>query len=191
MNDSEIVDLFLIKNESAITESDKKYGIPLRSLGNRITNDTDSTEECIDDTYMSAWQSIPPSEPRSYLFAFLCKIMRAKCIDLLRAKTREKRGGGLTVLSGELEEYARDTASTDGEAIKNELTLLIERFLLKQKDEARFIFVLRYFYLEEVKSIAKRLLITEGKVKTVLKRTRDKLRLYLELYGYRIGLGGD
>ena len=191
MNDSEIVDLFLIKNENAIKECDQRYGTPLRSLGNRITCDVTATEECIDDTYMSAWQVIPPSDPRGYLFAFLCKIMRGKCIDVQRKRSREKRGNAITVLSDELSENARSDISTESEAMKNELTSLIEKFLLLQKEEARFIFVLRYFYMEEVKYISKRLLITEGKVKTVLKRTRDKLRLYLEAYGYHVEGGGE
>ena len=187
MNDSEIVDLFFIRNEDAIGECDKKYGIPLRSLGNRITNDSGTTEECIDDTYMGAWQTIPPCEPRSYLFAFLSKIMRTRCIDSLRTKTREKRGSSVTVLSDELVGAAGSPLTADGEAMKNELTSLIEKFLLSQKDEARYIFVLRYFYMEEIRSIAIRLFITEGKVKTVLKRQRDKLRIYLRLHGYTVG----
>ena len=190
MNDDEIVDLFIVRNEAAIGECDKKYGIPLRSLGNRITNDTGTTEECIDDTYMGAWQTIPPSEPRGFLFTYLAKIMRGKCIDHLRAKTRIKRGSTVTVLSDELAEAAKSEALADSAAIKNELVALIEKFLLSQKDEARYIFVLRYFYMEEIRGIASRLYITEGKVKTVLKRLRDKLRLFLQLYGYTVG-GGD
>ncbi len=184
MNDHAIVDLFLERNEDAIVHCDNKYGSKLRAFGNRITNDAEATEECVDDTYMRAWQSIPPTDPRSYLFAFLSKIMRTRCIDSLRNKTREKRGNAVTVLSDELTAAAPDPQRADCAAIKNELSALIEKFLLTQKEETRHVFVLRYFYMESVEDIAKRLYITEGKVKTVLKRTRDKMKLYLELYGY-------
>jgi RNA polymerase sigma-70 factor (ECF subfamily) len=187
MTDRMIVDLFFSRDESAIRECDTKYGPPLRSFGNRITNDTGITEECLDDTYMSAWSTIPPKDPGNYLFAFLSKLMRGKCVDSLRKKTREKRGGNASEISAELCDGLPSDDNTEQPAIASELARLIEKFLAGERDEVRHIFVLRYFYMYEVRDIAKRLFITEGKVKTVLKRSRDKLRTFLSLYGY----GGD
>jgi RNA polymerase sigma-70 factor (ECF subfamily) len=152
-----------------------------------MTEDSHTTEECVDDTYLKAWQTIPPKEPRSYLFAFLSKILRNVCLDRIRTDGRIKRGGSVTVLSDELTEAAPSGESADSEVMRSELAMLITRFLTGIKEEHRQIFVMRYFYMESVELISKKLRITEGKVKTVLKRTRDKLKLFLEVYGY---LGG-
>ena len=184
MTDFEIIDLFFERDERGIYECDLKYGRPLRSLGRRIANDDGVCEECANDTYMRTWQTVPPKDPRNYLFAFLSKIMRAFCIDRVREMTREKRDSSLTVLAGELCESIPDSSSSDSGAISGELSGIIERFLSNLKTEQRHIFVLRYFYMEDIAAIAKRLMLTEGKVKTVLKRARDKLRLYLAEYGY-------
>jgi RNA polymerase sigma-70 factor (ECF subfamily) len=113
--------------------------------------------------------------------------MRGKCVDSLRKKTREKRGGNASEISAELCDGLPSDDNTEQPAIASELARLIEKFLAGERDEVRHIFVLRYFYMYEVRDIAKRLFITEGKVKTVLKRSRDKLRTFLSLYGY----GGD
>lgn len=184
MTDSAIVDLFLARNEEAITKCDNKYGLSLRSFGKRLTHDIYVTEECVDDTYMKTWETVPPKEPRDYLFAYLSKIMRNKCIDRLKSMDRLRRGATVTVLSDELSDAAPSGESSDSLAIENELTALIEEFLRDIKQESREIFILRYFYFEELIDIARHLDITVGKVKTVLKRTRDALREHLEAHGY-------
>lgn len=184
MTDGYIVDLFLARNEDAIGLCDKKYGRSLRSFGTRITLDEGSAEECVNDTYLSAWNTIPPKEPKSYLFAFLSKILRNKCLDRVKSAFREKRRADLTALSTELCEAVPDSERTDTVAIGNELSELIEKFLKALPEQTKSIFVLRYFYMEDLSSVAKRLAISEGKVKTVLHRTREKLKSYLENYGY-------
>ena len=184
MTDSKIIDMFFDRNEAAISECDVKYGIPLRRFGNRITNDVGTTEECVDDTYMRAWETIPPKEPRDHLFVFLSKILRNKCLDRLKFSKREKRDASVTVLSEELDESVPGGDSADAEVLSRELTSLIEKFLSGLKDDARSIFVLRYFYMYDIRDIAERLSFGEGKVKTSLKRTRDKLRIFLETYHY-------
>ena len=187
LTDNEIVELYLARCESAISATDTKYGGRLRRFGDRITSDSHTTEECVDDTYLKAWQTIPPKEPRTYLFAFLSKILRNVCLDRLRCDGRIKRGSSVTVFSDELTEAAPSAVNADSEVMRAELSMLITKFLTSVKDEQRQIFVMRYFYMESVETIAKKLFITEGKVKTVLKRMRDKLKLFLEVYGY---LGG-
>ena len=185
MTDNLIVDLFLERNEEAIIKCDEQYGVGLRRFGNRITADSETTEECVDDTYMKAWQSIPPSEPRGYLFAFLAKILRNRCLDRIKSDGRIKRGAVLTVLSDELDTVARSAQCADDNTLADELARLISEFLRKVNDEHRHIFVLRYFYTMQIDEISKRLGIGEGKIKSALKRTRDKLRLFLEIYGYK------
>lgn len=185
MTDSAIVDLFFARDEEAIRLCDEKYGPPLRSFGRRLTSDEGITEECVDDTYLKTWNTVPPKDPRDYLFAFLSKIMRHRCIDRIRSIDREKRGAAITSLSSELTEAAPSGDSSDSVALSNELSALISDFLGGVKNEWREIFVMRYFYMEEISSIARHLDMTEGKVKTVLKRTRDALRLHLEGFGYR------
>ena len=186
MTDEKIIELFFKRDESAISSCDIKYGSRLRGLGERITADPYTAEECVDDTYLKTWNTVPPKNPRNYLFAYLAKILRNLSIDKVRALSREKRSAAMTVLSDELTEAVPASESTDSQLIKNELSNLITSFVSKLGEEQRRIFVMRYFYMEDLKTIAKKLFITEGKVKTVLHRTRDKLKIYLEGYGYRI-----
>jgi RNA polymerase sigma-70 factor (ECF subfamily) len=133
---------------------------------------------------MKTWETVPPKEPRDYLFAYLSKIMRNRCIDRIKSMDRIRRGATVTVLSDELSDAAPSGDSSDSLAIENELSALIEEFLRDLKRESRDIFIMRYFYFEELIDIARHLDITVGKVKTVLKRTRDALREHLEAYGY-------
>ncbi|MBQ9070022.1 MAG: sigma-70 family RNA polymerase sigma factor [Clostridia bacterium] len=186
MTDEKIVDLFFERNEGAIEACDIKYGPSLRSFGNRITSDPHTTEECVDDTYVKTWETVPPKNPRNYLFAYLSKILRNVSLDRIRAARREKRDSSLTVLSSELTEASPDKVGADADAIRKELSDLIAKFVSNLPEESRHIFTMRYFYMEDLRTISKRLVITEGKVKTVLHRTRFKLKLYLESYGYSV-----
>ena len=181
-----IVDLFFARNEAAISMCDEKYGEKLKKLGFKIINDSEKCEEALDDTYMKSWQSIPPKEPRSYLFAFLARIMRTVCLDGLRGHLRKKRGAELTAICDELAKSCEDTAKADDEIFLQELTSIIGDFLGGAKDEYRRIFVMRYFYMETVEDIAKHLAVSVGKVKTVLFRMREGLKVRLESYGYQI-----
>ena len=186
MTDSMIVDLFFERNEMAISESDKKYGIRLRSFASRMLGDEGGGEECLDDTYMKSWESIPPEEPRDYLYAYLSKILRRVCLDRLRFRKREKRGAAVTSVSDELVSNATGGESADSGVLASELSEIIAEFVRALPDRKREVFVLRYFYMEEVLAIAKRLGVTEGKVKTDLKRLRDALRCHLSEYGYTV-----
>jgi RNA polymerase sigma-70 factor (ECF subfamily) len=185
VTDNAIIDLFLERDEAAIQRCDEQYGAHLRRFGNRITADSDTTEECVDDTYMKAWQAIPPSEPRGFLFEFLSKILRQRCLDRIRSDGRIKRGAVLTVLIDELDEVTPTEGKTDDKVLLDELSKLISDFLRKLKDEQRHIFVLRYFYAMQIEEISRKLGVGEGKIKSALKRARDKLKLYLEIYGYK------
>lgn len=184
MTDEKIIDLFFARDEAALTGCEVKYGKSLRCVGNRITDDEGVTDECVNDTYMRAWETVPPKNPKNYLFTYLCKILRNLCFDRIRLAGRIKRGASVTILSNELTEACPDKISTDAEALRNELSELIAKFISRLKSEQREIFTLRYFYMEELKFIASHLCISEGKVKTILRRTREKLKIFLENYGY-------
>jgi RNA polymerase sigma-70 factor (ECF subfamily) len=181
-----IIDLYFERDERALSECDKKYGISLRTFASRLLGDEGGGEECLDDTYMKSWELIPPSEPRDYLFAFLSKILRRKCIDRIRFRAREKRGAAITAVSDELVGAEPSAESADSGVLGSELSEIIAEFVRSLPNQKREVFVLRYFYMEEVIAIAKRLGVTEGKIKTDLKRMRDKLRLHLLEYGYTV-----
>lgn len=184
MTDEKIIELFFERDEAAISNCDIKYGAKLRGFGERITSDAYITEECVDDTYIKAWDTIPPKNPRNFLFAFLAKILRNVSIDRIRERSRNKRNSAMTVLSTELSEAIPDSENADSQILEAELAQLITNFVSNLNEEQRRIFVMRYFYMEDLRTISKKLFITEGKVKTVLHRTREKLRLYLQTYGY-------
>ena len=109
MEDSSIVDLYLARDERAICETDGKYGKKLYSISRRITENGADAEECVSDTYLDAWNRIPPHEPRAYLFAFLARIVRAASIDLCRKNTRQKR----TCDRGRAERLSRHACTRD------------------------------------------------------------------------------
>ncbi len=185
MTDTKIVDLFFARNELAISSLDDKYGRSLRSFGTRMLEDSFAADECVNDTYMKTWETVPPNEPRGYLFEYVSKILRHRCLDRLRYAGRNVRNSAMTVISSELTDAIPSREAPDSELLKSELGRLIADFVRRLSNESRSIFIMRYFYMDDVKTIAKRLAITEGKTKTVLKRTRDKLRVYLEAFGYR------
>ena len=185
MTDTMIVDMFFARDELAISSLDNKYGKALRSFGSRMLEDSFTAEECLDDTYMKTWATVPPNEPRNYLFEYVSKILRHRCLDRLRHEKRDMRNSSLTVISDELVDALPSQEPPDGELFKSELGGLIAEFVRKLSKESRSIFVMRYFYMDDIKTIARKMAITEGKAKTVLKRTRDKLRIYLEAFGYR------
>jgi len=186
MDDGQIVDLFLARDESAIHSTSEKYGSKLRHLANNICGDLTVAEECENDTYMNAWNSIPPHEPRNYLFSFLAKITRCVAIDRCKNKSRQKRSSVFIEFSKEIENCIPapdDTASTIEGA---ELSRIVSEFLLTLPDEKRNIFLRRYWFMDSITAISERYSISEGKVKTVLFRVRNELRSYLAKEEYAL-----
>ena len=186
MEDNEIVELYMLRNETAIKHTSEKYGIRLRSLANSIVNDVQTAEECENDTYMEAWNTIPPHEPRNYLYAFLARIIRHISLDICRSRNRLKRSAFVCELSAEMEECI--PAPDDVECRIDDMALreAINGFLSTLDEEKRNIFIRRYWYLDSVASISKRFVLSESKVKTMLFRCRNELRKYLEKEGYTI-----
>lgn len=186
MGDSEIVELFLKRDEAAIKHTAEKYGSRLQKLAYGITADRRTAEECENDAYLEAWNSIPPHEPRSYLYAFLARIVRHISLNRCRDRARLKRKALIVELSRELEECL--PAPDDIECRVDDIVLgdAINGFLRSLDAEKRGVFMRRYFYLDSIADISKRFGISESKVKSMLFRCRGKLREHLKKEGIEI-----
>lgn len=186
MDDHSIVALYLNRDEAAIARTAEKFGGRLRALSYGITNDRQTAEECENDTYIEAWNSIPPHEPASYLYAFLARITRHISLNCCRNRRRLKRSAYLCELSRELEECI--PAPDDVECRINDMAFgqAINGFLGSLTEEKRNIFIRRYWYLDSIAHIAKGFGLSESKVKTTLFRCRNQLREYLRKEGYTI-----
>lgn len=183
MLDSQIVELYWQRDESAISQTDTKYGGLCRSISNNILRSYDESEECVNDSYLSAWNSMPTERPER-LGAYMGKIVRNISISRLRQKTADKRGGGEYPLC--LEELAGCTPGGQGperELELKELTEHIDKFLAGLKKQERDIFVSRYWYMAPVNRIAEKAGFSYSKTASILHRTRLKLGLYLRREG--------
>lgn len=186
LDDNRIVELYLLRDETAIKQTTKKYGSRLRSLAYGIVDDQQTAEECENDTYMEAWNTIPPHEPRSYLYAFLARIARHISLNRCRDRSRLKRSAFICELSAEMEQCI--PAPDDMECRIDDMALseAINGFLSKLDEKKRNIFIRRYWYLDSIADISKRFALSESKVKTMLFRCRNRLREYLEKEGYTL-----
>lgn len=186
MEDSQIVNLYWDRNETAIDHTDKKYGRYLGKIAFQILNDREDSQESVNDTYLAAWNSIPPQRP-SVLSTYLGKLTRRISIDLFRKKTAQKRGRGEYEQS--LEELGQcvTDGSTPEETVDAQLLAeAIDRFLRTLSSEARNTFIGRYYYLDSIREIAAYCRISESKAKILLHRTRTALRAFLEEEGYTV-----
>lgn len=186
MEDEMIVQLYLDRDESAIKQSSEKYGSRLRALSLGITSDIQTAEECENDTYLQAWNLIPPNEPRTYLYAFLARITRHISIDRCRERTNLKRNACIMELSEEMGMCITTSDDIESALVEEELGKAISMYLRTVSQEKRVIFVRRYFYLDSIAEISKRCAISESKVKSSLFRTRNDLRKYLIKEGYAL-----
>ena len=180
MDDSGIVELFWERDERAIEESQKKYGANCLRLAQGILDSPEDAEECVNDTWMRAWNAIPPARPNR-LAAYFAKITRNLALDRWRTKSAQKNGGGEFALC--LEEL---DALSSGESEVDRLLLrdALERFLRGLTPEARQIFLLRYFQMLPAAGIAQLTGKSEGAVKISLHRTKEALRKFLKREGF-------
>ncbi len=184
MTDTEIIDLYLERDQNAVQRTSEKYGTRLRRIAEGITRDAGSAEECENDTYLKTWEAIPPNEPRDYFFAFLARITRHLSLDVCKERNRLKRKAELSEFTIELEECIAGTDDTAGEVEGKLLGELISKWLHSQPEEQRNIFLRRYWYMDTVEEIMRRFGYSESKVKSVLFRSRNSLRDYLRKEGY-------
>lgn len=186
IEDEIIIDRYIVRDEKAISYTADKYGKQLVAIANRICDDLDIAEECENDTYLRAWNSIPPHEPRGYFFTFLAKITRNLALDRYKESNRLKRSATIVELTGELSEIIAGNDDTTANAESEELKNYINSFLRTLHKEKRNVFIRRYWYMDSVAEIADRYGISEGKVKTILFRVRNGLKQYLKKEGYYI-----
>lgn len=181
MTDEKILDFYWARSESAIAETEKKYGCYCYSIAYHILSDHQDSEECVSDTYLHAWNSIPPKRPNR-LSVYLGKLTRNLSINRLQKETAKKRGGGqIEIALDELIECIPNVQDSITEKVV--FTDALNCFLDDLSPETRKIFLLRYWLFASVKEIAQSLGISESKVKQVLMRTRDRFRKHLEKEG--------
>lgn len=186
MEDDKIILLFQSRDETSISELSRKYGSICRRTAQSILGDFTEVEECLNDTYLRVWESIPPAMPRS-LAAFAAAITRNFALMRLRASRAEKRGGGETALSfDELEDFVSGERSVEGEAERKELIGAVNEFLRKLPEQQRQVFVRRYWGCLSISDVARCLGMTESNVTVTLTRIRKKLRDYLTRRGYEL-----
>ena len=178
MEDYQIVDLYWQRSESAIGETDKKYGRMLGSISRSLLDSAEDAEECLNDTYLSAWRQMPDDRP-IYLGSYLSKIIRALSISRFRSVHRQKRGGA-GVLTDELTECVPDGKTLEDEYENGRLASAINGFLSSIDEEKRRIFVRRYFFSDSIGDIAESMDISAAKVKTTLFRLRAELKKTLQ-----------
>jgi RNA polymerase sigma factor (sigma-70 family) len=183
MEDSKIVDFYLMRKEEAIKQTSLKYGKQLHSIAMNIVQHSSDAEECENDTYIKAWDSIPPHEPRTYLFAFLARITRHIALDLCKHKNRQKRTALIVELSEELAQCIPAPTAEECQICDEGFGEVINPFLWKLDEDTRNVFIRRYWFLDSIRQIAEEFQMSESKVKSMLFRTRNKLRRYLEKEG--------
>ena len=182
MEDSAIIDLYWAREERALSETDAKYGGYCRSIAHNILKNREDSEECVSDTWLHAWNAMPPQRP-SILSSFLGRITRNLSFDRCRRQNAEKRGGEMELALEELGECIPSGNQVEREVEARELGRVLEQFLGTLPEEKRRMFLLRYWYLMPNREIAQRLGWTEGRVRTTLHRVRRQLMTYLQERG--------
>lgn len=183
MEDHEIINLYYDRAQQAITETSGKYNAYCMHIARAILGDEEDAKECVNDTWLKAWNTIPPQKPK-HLAAYLGRITRNASIDRMRTRTRKQRGGRETELVlEELQDCIAHSINVEREIEGRELTAAINAFLGTLSAFDRNVFVCRYWYLDPVRDIAKATHASESRIKSILFRLRKKLRVYLEEEG--------
>ena len=186
MQDKDIIALYFARNEDAISATADKYGPYCYTVAHNIVPVHEDAEECVNDTWLAAWESIPPKVP-DILKLFLAKITHSKAINLWKMKTAKKRGADeVTLVLDELAEVVSGGNDPAEDVLAGQLSESIDTFLHSLPQRDRQLFVRRYFYTEPVREIARSAGLTESNVSVVLHRTRGKLKAHLEKEGYLI-----
>ncbi len=184
MDDKTIVDLFWHRDPQAIDVTAAKYGHYCKAIAGRILGSDEDADECVNDTYLHAWNAIPPHRP-TVLSTFLGKITRRLSFDKIRRKTAEKRGGGeMHLILDELAECVSGDENVEESYTRKELVAEINAFLNTLPQEKCDVFLCRYWYALSVAEIAKRFGMSENSVYTQLCRTRSKLKTHLTERGF-------
>lgn len=182
MEDEKIIDLYWNRNESAIRETQQKYGALLHSIAYNILKNHADCEECENDTYQAVWNQIPPTKPKC-LPAFLGRIIRNIALDRHDYYSAAKRNTEFETVLDELAGVIPAKESVEAQYEQTELSQLINGYLRGLKHEKRTVFVKRYWYAQSIAQIAQQSGFSESKIKSLLARTRKELKKYLEGQG--------
>ena len=183
MEDNAIIELYWKRSENAISETAAKYGGYCYTIAYNILANNEDSEESVNDTWMAAWNTMPPRRPK-LLAAFLGKMTRYISLDRWKNRTAAKRGGGeIPLVLEELEECISGEDSVEKEYLKKEFAMTMNRFLENLPETERKVFLCRYWYMETIEEISNRFGFSESKVVSMLHRTRKKLRKMLEQEG--------
>ena len=181
MEDKLIVDLYWARNEDAITQTSIKYGKMMHSTSKAIVGSHEDAEECVNDAYLAAWDSMPQNRP-TYLGGYMAKIIRNISLNRYDRNHAAKRHG-VQVVFEELEECLGDYETPEEQYEAGCLKEVLDRFLAGLSEEKRVIFLRRYFYTDSIAEIAQRMQMSEGKVKSILFRLRGQLAEVLKEAG--------
>ena len=182
MEDSAIIDLFFRRDECAISEVDTKFGKALKNLSKRLTGSSEDAEECLNDTYMTLWNKIPPDHP-DFLFAYICRIARNISLARYRKNSARKRNAVTFSLDNE---FAQDFSDGEDFTESHELTEIINGFLEKLDKESRLLFMRRYYYADDLSELAGISGMKENAIAARLFRMRKKLGDILKKEGYEL-----
>lgn len=186
MDDNKIIDLYWARSQQAIEESERKYGPYCHTIARRILEHHEDAEECVNDTWLRAWNAMPPQRP-GILSAFFGKLTRNLSLDRWRRNQAAKRGGSqVEVALHELEDCLPDRRTPDERLEAGETAAVISAFLRRQPELDRKLFVRRYFYLEPLAELASQFGMGQGQVKSKLHRMRQRLKQELEREGVAV-----
>ena len=179
MNDREIVNLYWQRSEQAISETEQKYGRYCHRIAYNILESSEDSEECVNDTWMSAWNAMPDKRPER-LGPFLARITRNLALTKIVRRTAKKRGGGEAELAlEELDECLSSGWQLEMEIETRELSRAIDAFIGKLPEKEQLVFVGRYWFVATERELAKKLGMSRSGVAAMLKRIRAKLKTYL------------
>ena len=186
MDDTGIIELYWRRDERAVAETDSKYGAYCRAVSMNILGIFEDAEECVSDTYVRAWNAMPPARPKR-LRVWLARITRNLSLDRYKAARAEKRGGSsFPAALDELSECVPAGGSVEQTMDERELGQAIDRFLRTIPEKQCSLFLRRYWYAESISQIAERYSLKENTVKSILFRTREQLRKFLQKEGVAV-----
>lgn len=181
MDDLQIIELYFARDEQAIKETDRKYGKTCFRVAYNLLSNNEDSEECVNDTYLTVWNKIPPTRPNNFI-AFICKITRNLSLKRLEVSNAMKRSAGTIISLSELEKALPDQCIAP-DVEDEELGKLISAFLWSEKALDRNVFLRKYWFFDSISDIAERYSMNENSVKSMLFRSRNRLREFLRKEG--------
>lgn len=186
MEDERIIDLYFCRSELAIAETERKYGANCYKLSVKIVMSPEDAQECVNDSYMQTWNSIPPTRPVCFS-AYLYKIVRNASLNKLKMENAQKRGSSQYRIA--FEEVSESLSSGDNVAAQVDLLFLqklLQKWLSKLSFDQRNIFIGRYWFFDSISEISKKTGFSESKIKMILFRLRKDLQTVLEREGIEL-----